>query len=48
VCAVVEQVEGVRFQKLVERLPCRAPTGETALAEVLRLIQEQTSSATEP
>jgi hypothetical protein len=47
-CAVVEQVEGVRFQKLVERLPCRAPTGEAALAEVLRLIQEQTASATEP
>ena len=43
-CEVVERVEGVRFRELVERLPRRAPTGEAALAEVIRLVQEQTTS----
>jgi hypothetical protein len=40
----VERVEGVRFRALVERLPRRAPTGEAALAEVIRLVQQQTTS----
>jgi len=43
-CEVVERVEGGRFRALVERLPRRAPTGEAALAEVIRLVQEQTTS----
>jgi hypothetical protein len=46
-CDIVERVEGVRFRELVERLPRRAPTGEAALAEVIRLVQEQTASATD-
>jgi hypothetical protein len=47
-CALAEQVEGVLFREMVERLPRRVPSGEAALTEVLRLVQEQFASATEP
>jgi hypothetical protein len=40
----VERVEGGRFRALVKRLPRSAPTGEAALAEVIRLVQEQTTA----
>jgi hypothetical protein len=39
-CVLVEQVPGVRFAALVERLPTRAADGQAALAEVLRLARE--------
>ncbi|HLZ27390.1 MAG TPA: CHAT domain-containing protein [Chloroflexota bacterium] len=39
-CAVVEQVEGVRLRELFERLPHRAPDGDEALRAVLRMAQE--------
>ena len=39
-CRIVEAVEGVRFRELCEHLPRRAPTGDEALREVLRLAQE--------
>jgi tetratricopeptide (TPR) repeat protein len=39
-CNIVETVEGVRFRELFERLPRRAPTGDEALQEVVRLAQE--------
>jgi tetratricopeptide (TPR) repeat protein len=46
-CRTVEAVEGVRFRELFERLPKHAPTGEAALAEVLRLVQRESASATD-
>lgn len=39
-CSLVEQIEGVRFRELWEALPRRAPSGDEALAEVLRLARE--------
>jgi tetratricopeptide (TPR) repeat protein len=39
-CALVEQVPGVRLAALVQRLPTRAADGEAALAEALRLARE--------
>jgi tetratricopeptide (TPR) repeat protein len=39
-CRLVNQVEAVHFAQLFERLPKRAPDGEAALAEVLRLVRE--------
>jgi CHAT domain len=39
-CALVEQVPGVRLAALVERLPTRAADGEAALAEVVRLARK--------
>jgi hypothetical protein len=37
VCAVVDEVDGVHLAELVERLPRRAPDGQSAMNEVLRL-----------
>lgn len=39
VCAIVGGLDGVRLADLVERLPRRAPDGQVALDEVLRLAQ---------
>jgi tetratricopeptide (TPR) repeat protein len=39
-CALVEQVPGVRLAALLGRLPARAADGAAALAEVLRLARE--------
>ena len=39
-CENVEQVEGVHFRELFARLPLRAPDGDAALQEVLRLARE--------
>lgn len=36
-CRLVDQTDGVHLAQLVDRLPKRAPDGEAALAEVLRL-----------
>ena len=41
VVAQVEQIEGVRFRELFERLPRRAPDGDAAIAEVWRLVAEE-------
>ncbi|MGC4819797.1 hypothetical protein [Micromonospora sp. DT63] len=37
VCRIVDQVDGVHLADLVARLPARAPDGQAALDEVLRL-----------
>jgi hypothetical protein len=39
-CALVEQTPGIRFGELVARLPKRAPDGEAAVAQVLRLARD--------
>jgi len=39
-CRLVEEVEGVRFRELLERLPPRAGTGEEVLRQVVTLAQE--------
>lgn len=39
-CALVEQIEGVRLREVFEAPPRRATTGDEALAQVLRLAQE--------
>lgn len=39
-CHLVDQVDGVHFAQLFERLPKQAPDGEAALAEVLQLARE--------
>lgn len=39
VCAVVEQIEGVRFRELFERLPKRAPDGDAAIQAVWEMVQ---------
>ncbi|MBW8875773.1 MAG: tetratricopeptide repeat protein [Acidobacteria bacterium] len=36
----VEEIDGVHFRELFERLPKRAPDGDAAIAEVWRLVQE--------
>jgi hypothetical protein len=40
VCSMVDRVEGVHFAQLVQQLPRRAPDGQSALDEVLRLAGE--------
>lgn len=49
-CRVVEQVEGVRFRELFERLPQRATTGDECLREMLARVQDiaQAPVAPEP
>ena len=37
----VEEIDGVHFRELFERLPKRAPDGDAAIAEVWRLAQEE-------
>ena len=37
----VEETDGVHFRELFERLPKRAPDGDSAIAEVWRLVQEE-------
>ncbi|HEX3551831.1 MAG TPA: CHAT domain-containing protein [Thermoanaerobaculia bacterium] len=37
----VEEIDGVHFRELFERLPKRAPDGDAAIAEVWRLVQER-------
>lgn len=44
VCEIVDQVEGVHLGDLVARLPARAPNGQAAMDEVLRLAEAQTSN----
>src|SRR5271166_2460565 len=39
-CSLVDRVEGVHLGRLIENLPKRAPTGQAALAEVVRLARE--------
>jgi hypothetical protein len=39
-CSVVDRLDGVHFAELAERLPRRAPNGQAALDEVLRLANE--------
>jgi endonuclease/exonuclease/phosphatase (EEP) superfamily protein YafD len=41
VCEVVEQVDGVHLAEMLDRLPRRAPDGQAAMAEVLRLAHER-------
>ena len=41
VVAIVEQVEGVHFRELFERLPARAASGPEALAQILALARQQ-------
>jgi hypothetical protein len=48
VCSLVERVEGVHFREYCDRLRGHAPTGEAALAEVLKLVQRHSELATEP
>lgn len=40
VVAQVEEIDGVRFGELFERLPRKAPDGDAAIAEVWRLVGE--------
>jgi hypothetical protein len=40
-CTIVEQVEGVRFRELFERLPRRVASGDEALQAVVALAMEQ-------
>ncbi|MGH8904948.1 MAG: CHAT domain-containing protein [Egibacteraceae bacterium] len=40
-CGLVGRVEGVQLAQLFERLPRRAPDGDAALAEVLRLARQR-------
>ncbi|HEX4965594.1 MAG TPA: CHAT domain-containing protein [Thermoanaerobaculia bacterium] len=37
----VEEIDGVHFRELFDRLPKRAPDGDAAIAEVWRLVQEK-------
>ena len=39
-CGLVDRIEGVHLGQLVEDLPKRAPSGQAALAEVVRLARE--------
>ena len=39
-CSLVDRVEGVHLGELVEDLPKRAPSGQAALAEVVRLARK--------
>jgi uncharacterized membrane-anchored protein YhcB (DUF1043 family) len=41
VCAIVEQVVGVRFRELFVRLPQRAPSGDAAIAAVWELVKAE-------
>ncbi len=40
VCQIVDQIDGVHLAELVARLPQRAPDGQAAMDEVLRLAPE--------
>jgi tetratricopeptide (TPR) repeat protein len=42
-CKRVDRVPGVRFRELFQQLPLRAPNGDVALAEVLRLALRRNS-----
>jgi hypothetical protein len=41
VCAIVEQIEGVRFGQLFSQLPQRAPNGEAAIQAVWQMALEE-------
>ncbi len=45
VCAIVEQVVGVRFRELFARLPQRAPSGEAAIAAVWEMAVREKAEA---
>jgi hypothetical protein len=40
VCAIVEQIEGVRFQELFAQLPQRVPDGDAAIQAVWKMVLE--------
>lgn len=44
-CGLTDQTDGVHLAQLVDRLPKRAPDGEAALAEVLRLARQLPTQA---
>jgi hypothetical protein len=41
VCAIVEQIEGVRFQELFAKLPKKAPDGDAAIEIVWEMAKNQ-------
>jgi|GEM_PF-462083 len=41
VCAIVEQIEGVRFQQLFAQLPKRAPDGDAAIQAVWQMAKDE-------
>lgn len=47
VCAVVEQIEGVRFRELFARLPKRFSDGDAAIQELWKITQEEVSLLSE-
>ncbi|HKP85164.1 MAG TPA: hypothetical protein VJZ26_03650 [Blastocatellia bacterium] len=47
VCAIVEQVEGVRFQALFAQLPKRAPDGDTAIQIVWQMAEDEAEKMTD-
>jgi len=47
VCAIVEQIEGVRFQVLFAQLPKRAPDGDTAIQAVWELAEDEAEKMTD-
>jgi hypothetical protein len=46
VCALVEQVEGVRFRELFERLPRNAPDGDAAIQAIWKMVTHQAGKIT--
>lgn len=47
VCAIVEQVEGVRFQQLFSQLPRRAPDGDSAIQAVWQMAEDEAEKLTD-
>jgi hypothetical protein len=43
VCGIVEQIEGVRFRQVFERLPKRAASGDEALQALLVLARQESN-----
>lgn len=46
-CAVVEQIEGVRFRELFARLPKRFADGDAAIQAVWKIVQDEVSRLSE-